>query len=706
MTPHDQHLKVKQWAWSKEIYDYEKRVITPEFAQRAKAIDVNGGEWVDCHCGQRCNTSKKGAIFHFNDRHPPPFGPPKKNEHSEHKIWHEWQERVHELMEKAQQERQQRRASGEDVLSPSREDEKARIEETVPTQLPSKPHPPPRGCKPITSFFAKASAVQGKEPSSAAAPAPSVPAAAAVASTSGARNPTLPPPLIPPPLTLADGRSTKHHVPCHGFSLTAPAYVKQYGHIAHGIAAVGNMNRLGIKISYDAQQHLKRQQELIHLCIMMKLNPSYDLLRSALGAPISKRYIRRLTAKQPTRPNPLDLTQQGITTSLDHYASLVGATPEKPARVSFPRDETIVAPALEANLRYGRVYGGCYTPGREDHNIAIPEGATVQDFVKQLLGEVKPATNAKVCLLVNHETGEQTVDADGELQFNKDLVHVVEQHAAFLLVNVATNNIGKEMGWMKENFLAFLNRETNLLTNNDNHHCVKNLRTAALGGTRILTIGFGVIDPGLLPTASVPAETWQLRDFSSDRKVEIISSVENLEILRVGEDQESFSADVIATELFFTGLRCMSYMTRKNFSTALRVMLCGVAFSILTRVQGLHEITFVNTVMCLMSNMFLIIREDITNTDHATTMGLELNFGYLRTIMHNVREFTVNDFVKHEKDSSIFFHCSINGNIPTGKTKSYFGNEKLFTKRHAAIRQMLSQQQSTLRSKMLHQQPW
>ena len=66
----------------------------------------------------------------------------------------------------------------------------------------------------------------------------------------------------------------------------------------------------------------------------------------------------------------------------------MGATPEKPARVSLPCDKTIVAPALEANLRYGRVYGGCYTPGREDHNIAIPEGATVQDFVKQLLGEV------------------------------------------------------------------------------------------------------------------------------------------------------------------------------------------------------------------------------------------------------------------------------------------------------------------------------
>ncbi|CEL95703.1 unnamed protein product [Vitrella brassicaformis CCMP3155] len=93
--------------------------------------------------------------------------------------------------------------------------------------------------------------------------------------------------------------------------------------------------------------------------------------------------------------------------------------------------------------------------------------------------------------------------------------------------------------------------------------------------------------------------------------------------------------DVTATVLFFTGLRCMSYMTRKDFSPGLCVVLCGVAFSILTRVQGLHEITLVNTVMCLVSNMFIIVRDDITNPDHATTMGLELQFGYLRPIMNS-----------------------------------------------------------------------
>mmetsp|Transcript_24250 Transcript_24250/g.69933 ORF Transcript_24250/g.69933 Transcript_24250/m.69933 type:complete len:87 (+) Transcript_24250:707-967(+) len=79
----------------------------------------------------------------------------------------------------------------------------------------------------------------------------------------------------------------------------------------------------------------------------------------------------------------------------------------------------------------------------------------------------------------------------------------------------------------------------------------------------------------------------------------------------------------------------MSYMTRKDFSPGLCVVLCGVAFSILTRVQGLHEITLVNTVMCLVSNMFIIVRDDITNPDHATTMGLELQFGYLRPIMNS-----------------------------------------------------------------------
>ncbi|CEM25229.1 unnamed protein product [Vitrella brassicaformis CCMP3155] len=102
MTAREEHQKLKKWTWSPEIYDYERRRMTP---------------------AHRCKTGVKGGIGQLNDRHPPPFGPPK-----------------------ARQERQQRRDGGEDVPSPSRADERARIEEEIRSERPP-PKPAPAACQ-------------------------------------------------------------------------------------------------------------------------------------------------------------------------------------------------------------------------------------------------------------------------------------------------------------------------------------------------------------------------------------------------------------------------------------------------------------------------------------------------------------------------------------------------------------------------------
>eukprot|EP00918_Siedleckia_nematoides_P094948 GHVU01208473.1.p1 GENE.GHVU01208473.1~~GHVU01208473.1.p1 ORF type:complete len:668 (+),score=68.59 GHVU01208473.1:414-2417(+) len=253
--------------------------------------------------------------------------------------------------------------------------------------------------------------------------------------------------------------------------------------------------------------------------------------------------------------------------------------------------------------------------------------------------------------------------------YNVEVVNAVERCPDVTLVSVAFDGLSSDSAYVRDGLVEFLVGKRSSVFLLDPNHAAKALRSQLVLGSRVVTLGRHLVDPGLLAVAGVKKELVAVSDFTSDVVVLELCSEETLNKLEaIVKHEEQANVVVTALSLFF--LRCflIAVNTKLAVSSKDRAAMLWACLCWMTSLHGVHYTTRQNVATSIIGSVCLVFQKGVT-TRLCTTEPLEHFFGFMRCWR---REFTVKDLTERaSKLETTFTNMMTHGVIPGSAKQGY-----------------------------------
>eukprot|EP00918_Siedleckia_nematoides_P032584 GHVU01070779.1.p1 GENE.GHVU01070779.1~~GHVU01070779.1.p1 ORF type:complete len:762 (+),score=80.80 GHVU01070779.1:258-2543(+) len=365
---------------------------------------------------------------------------------------------------------------------------------------------------------------------------------------------------------------------------------------------------------------------------------AYKLLRDTVFG-VSQRHIRRLEAQDSSE---CILDETTVYKRVDTWAG-VGAMKGTKIVASMCLDATKVAKREEVSSRYKIVVGGKYPTHKEpilDKGTPI-DRENLADEVKCFLVTSQDVVQCFSPVTMVAARPQSTNERDDA--YNGRVVDAVVRSSHLNLVSVAADGLSAESLFIRDGLVDFMLGNTNYVFMVDPNHVAKAYRSQIVLGSRSLTMGDSVIDPGLLMVAGVNSDLYRVQDFTSDLLVLQLCSGNTLQqLLSIQASEDVSSIVVTGLTLFF--LRVFLIAVNSKVDVLDRPYFLWCAFLWLSSVEGLPDATKRNLATSVVASVFLCMQQRVKAPRFCTTEPIEHMFGNVRA---RHREFTTKELVEH-----------------------------------------------------------
>ena len=337
--------------------------------------------------------------------------------------------------------------------------------------------------------------------------------------------------------------------------------------------------------------------------------------------------------------------------------------PKKGQRIAYSAaiDAAKVAKLLQIDYKYRAIIGGI-----ESHKfvrgVINDDGDESMDLqnLKQLLQDdsIQRADEIKVLVIAFQDTGTNNPylitaarpQTNNEVSlFNETCSDLCESVAKEMrmegfntdFLGTANDGVSCDKDFVVKTLSSFLRGDKSYVGTTDINHNCKNARYQIVGLNSIVTIGKYFIDVGLIKVANVQVDLWKVSDWASDALVLKLASAQISNQILQSDAKDMHSKFILI--LTFVSLRSHLFAIncRENLDNVHRVKLLWYSYSYFMHLKGVSVVTKRNWTMATISNIFLLMKDNVVQPDRATSEPCEHTFGHARSMS---REFTVRDF--------------------------------------------------------------
>jgi hypothetical protein len=137
-------------------------------------------------------------------------------------------------------------------------------------------------------------------------------------------------------------------------------------------------------------------------------------------------------------------------------------------------------------------------------------------------------------------------------EFTSDMLSTLQNHDAYVVVNIASDGLSSEQKILKEQTLKYMHGLSSTVGVMDPNHWGKACRSQLILDAEIKFIGKVMIDCGLLMLCkNIPKEIIVVADYTSDTKVLQLASKTTIESLLILEEEREECVGTLGLSLFF-----------------------------------------------------------------------------------------------------------------------------------------------------------
>eukprot|EP00918_Siedleckia_nematoides_P101514 GHVU01221756.1.p1 GENE.GHVU01221756.1~~GHVU01221756.1.p1 ORF type:complete len:529 (+),score=56.22 GHVU01221756.1:54-1589(+) len=426
---------------------------------------------------------------------------------------------------------------------------------------------------------------------------------------------------------------------------TPNEFLKQFGTLYSSQPTFRNGLLMGLVRAVMARiggvVNAKVDEDVLALCqVFYFVSPKgYTLFRQNLFG-VSERHLRRL--EKAARGSSI-IDESSVQERVDLWSQEMAKGSGKKILGSIALDGTRVPKSEQTSTAFGVTVGGVYP----NHMLSVdmerrpvPEkdlACEVKCFLLSTQHVAAGMSPLKMIAARPQSSNEQTVE------YNEMVVKCAKKSPHMHLVSVAADGLSAESKFIKDGLLDFMLGVDNCVYIVDPNHVAKALRSQVVFGSSIITMGNGLVDPGLLMAAGIKKDLYQVSDFASDGIVlQLCSGATMGKLQALLPYEDVISVLVTALTLFFIRIFLVGVNTKLLIVD--RPCLLWSALIWLTSLRGLNVTTKRNVATSIIGCVFLCLQRGIRAPRLCTTEPLEHTFGNLR---QRRREFTVKELIEH-----------------------------------------------------------